>query len=173
MTHWNDATSSHPDHDGLRAQHLDGWFCRLCDGRCEVCLDYVHPTKGLTGPDGRWYCKRDYPFPGRPPRPIEDVMVAPPTARPVGPDFGPSNVGPSGARFAATFPYAVHLYADWADHDGIHVGFQSESDARRFAAGRPEPLVDLVRRDGGVIANRRMLALRPDDRLRDDFPAEG
>ena len=27
----NDASGSHPDHDGLRAQYLDGWTCRYCD----------------------------------------------------------------------------------------------------------------------------------------------
>jgi hypothetical protein len=26
-----DATASHPDHDGLRAQHLDHWSCMFCD----------------------------------------------------------------------------------------------------------------------------------------------
>ena len=55
------------------------------------------------------------------------------------------------------YPYHVSLYADWSD-DGLTVGFQTEEEARSFAASRPEPLIDLVKRDHGVIAQRRMVA---------------
>ena len=61
-------------------------------------------------------------------------------------------------RSAVAHPFHVSLYAGWSDHDGLTVGFQTEEEARSFAASRPEPLVDLVRRDGGVIAQRRMVA---------------
>ena len=74
-------------------------------------------------------------------------------------------------RSAVAHPYHVSLYAGWADHVGLTVGFQTEEEARSFAASRPEPLIDLVRRDGGVIAQRRLIALstRYVDPI-DDFP---
>ena len=74
-------------------------------------------------------------------------------------------------RSAVAHPFHVSLYADWSDHDGLTVGFQTEEEARSFAASRPEPLIDLVRRDGGVIAQRRLIALstRYVDPI-DDFP---
>lgn len=36
MTRYDDATASHPDHDGLRARHLDHWRCDLCDALDEL-----------------------------------------------------------------------------------------------------------------------------------------
>lgn len=73
------------------------------------------------------------------------------------------------ARKSATeHPFYVKAWTSWADHDPLTVGFQAEADARAFAAGRPEPLIDLVKREtyangrptggGNVIAARRMLA---------------
>ena len=80
-------------------------------------------------------------------------------------------------RSAVAHPYHVSLYAGWADHVGLTFGFQTEEEARSFAASRPEPLIDLVRRDHGVIAARRMVrpmmaphAMREPFVGRDDFP---
>lgn len=60
-------------------------------------------------------------------------------------------------RSAVAHPYHVSTYRGWADHHPLVVGFQTEDEARAYAAGRPEPLIDLVQRDCGVIAARRML----------------
>jgi hypothetical protein len=77
-------------------------------------------------------------------------------------------------RYAGTFPVSVSLYRSWADHDGIHVGFQTEAEARSLLAARPEPLADLVIRGRGVIAARRMVAHPAQDPAtftpRDPFP---
>lgn len=82
---------------------------------------------------------------------------------------------------AVAHPFHVHAYTDWADHDGTHVGFQTEAEARSFASMRPEPLIDLVQRESGrvrpggdVIASRRLVP-HPlaHDRMfvpHDDFP---
>lgn len=79
-------------------------------------------------------------------------------------------------RLAVTMPYHATLYAGWDDHRGTVVGFQSEDEARAFAASRPEPLIDLCRKGDGVIGIRRMVAhpLLPTDilQLRDDFPQD-
>lgn len=83
----------------------------------------------------------------------------------------------AGARASARqHPFFVDLYDDWSDHDPVTVGFQSIQDARRFAASRPEPIIDLVRRGTGVRAVRRMIP-HPAAAIgtfveRDDFPQE-
>lgn len=80
----------------------------------------------------------------------------------------------SGAyRSAVAHPYHVSAYRSWDDHDPTVVGFQTEAEARSFAVGRPEPLIDLVQRDCGVIAARRLVPFmdhRIDFIARDDFP---
>lgn len=76
---------------------------------------------------------------------------------------------------AVAHPYHVSAYRDWSVGNGVTVGFQTEAEARSFAAGRPEPLIDLARRGEGVIAVRR---LQPHPLMRstrgwaprDDFP---
>lgn len=81
-------------------------------------------------------------------------------------------------RSAVAHPYHVSTYRDWSAADPTTVvGFQTENEARAYAAGRPEPLIDLVQRDCGVIAARRMLrpmlaphAEREPFVGRDDFP---
>lgn len=75
-------------------------------------------------------------------------------------------------RSAIAHPYHVSTFADWSiDADGVTVGFLTEHDARAFAASRPEPLIDLVRRNDGMIAQRRMLAHSEGTFVpRDDFP---
>jgi hypothetical protein len=72
-------------------------------------------------------------------------------------------------RSAVAHPYHVSTYQSWADHDPFVVGFQTEAEARAYAAGRPEPLIDLVQRDVGVIAARRAFGAHTFT-YRDDFP---
>lgn len=78
-------------------------------------------------------------------------------------------------RSAVAHPYHVSTYADWSSADPTTVvGFQTETEARAYASGRPEPLIDLVQRDCGVIAARRMVPFmdhRIDFMPRDDFPS--
>ncbi len=59
-------------------------------------------------------------------------------------------------RSAVAHPYHVHLYRDWSDHSPVVVGFQTEAEARAFAVSRPEPIIDMVQRDCGMVAARRM-----------------
>ena len=76
-------------------------------------------------------------------------------------------------RSAVAHPYYVQLWASWDAAEPVTVGFQSEDDARAFAASRPEPIIDLVRRDDGIIAYRRLIAYpggSPSPGLHDDFP---
>jgi hypothetical protein len=73
---------------------------------------------------------------------------------------------------AVAHPWHVSLWADWTG-DPVTVGFRDEQAARAFAASRPEPIVDLVARDRGVIACRRLLAHPlgpPGIPAYDDFP---
>lgn len=85
-------------------------------------------------------------------------------------------------KSAIEHPFHVRAFRAWSDHEGIAVGFQTEAEARAFAAGRPEPLIDLVARfvpgvsgpNPHVIGVRR-LQPHPDEpilaiRGRDDFP---
>lgn len=60
-------------------------------------------------------------------------------------------------RSATSHPFHVHTYTDWKSDPSTVVGFQAEAEARRYAASRPEPIIDLVQRDRGVVASRRML----------------
>lgn len=60
-------------------------------------------------------------------------------------------------RSAIAHPFHVSAWLDWRA-DPVTVGFGTEAEARGFATSRPEPIIDLVRRDHGVIAWRRMLA---------------
>lgn len=76
---------------------------------------------------------------------------------------------------AVAHPYHVSTFPDWRAYNGVTVGFQTEAEARSFAAGRPENLIDLVRRGHGVIATRRLIPHPQDSnrdsfRPRDDFP---
>ena len=72
-------------------------------------------------------------------------------------------------RSAVAHPFHVSTYTGWSDHEPTVVGFQTEAEARAYAAGRPEPLIDLVKRDAGVIAARRRFGLHT-FAYRDDFP---
>ena len=81
-------------------------------------------------------------------------------------------------RSAVAHPFHVALHASWEyGCEPLVVGFQSEDAARAFAASRPEPLVDLVRRGCGIIASRRLVghplnkAIGSRFTPRDDFPA--
>lgn len=77
-------------------------------------------------------------------------------------------------RSAVAHPFHVQCYASWEEHDPtVTVGFQTEEEARSFAASRPEPIIDLARRDVGCIAQRRAIAhpRNPFSNVRDDFPA--
>lgn len=58
-------------------------------------------------------------------------------------------------RSAVAHPYHVSAYRDWSSAAPVTVGFQTEAEARAFAASRPEPIIDLVERDRGVIGTRR------------------
>ena len=75
-------------------------------------------------------------------------------------------------REAIRQPYHVTTYPDWTAEPSSIVGFATAAAARSFARSRPEPLIDMVRRDFGLEAVRRMLrhpatpGLPP---LRDDF----
>jgi hypothetical protein len=78
-------------------------------------------------------------------------------------------------REAIRQPYHVSTYAGWtmADPTAV-VGFPTEAEARDFARSRPEPLIDMVRRDCGIQAARRMAAhpslpVGVTPRLFDDF----
>lgn len=80
-------------------------------------------------------------------------------------------------RSAVAHPFHVSTYTGWADHEPTVVGFQTEAEARAYASGRPEPLIDLITRDGMVLAVRRMVrpmlaphAMREPFVGRDDFP---
>lgn len=81
------------------------------------------------------------------------------------------------AAYAAAMahPFVIQTFPDWRPADGVTVGFQSEIEARQFAARRPEPLIDLIKRGAGVIAARRLVP-HPQDphadawKPRDDFP---
>lgn len=76
-------------------------------------------------------------------------------------------------RSAVSHPYFVQLFAGWADHSPLTVGFQTRTEAESFAAGRPEPLIDLIANGRGVVAARRLVA-HPEQSgpwtPRDDFP---
>jgi hypothetical protein len=71
------------------------------------------------------------------------------------PDGRPYYVQP-GYRSAVAHPFHVSCYRDWSAAAPVTVGFQTEAEARRFASMRPEPIIDLVKRDAGIIARRRM-----------------
>lgn len=75
-------------------------------------------------------------------------------------------------RAAVRMPYHVSMFASWSS-DPTTVGFVYEDEARTFASLRPEPIIDLVRRNVGILGARRMLA-HPSgalvDFLFDDFP---
>ena len=62
---YTDQTPSHPDHDGLRAQHLDGWYCRQCpkDHECANCLRPLMAAQTLWHLNMAW-CPDCYPVAG-------------------------------------------------------------------------------------------------------------
>jgi hypothetical protein len=78
-------------------------------------------------------------------------------------------------RSAVAHPFHVSCYRDWSSAAPVTVGFQTEAEARAFASMRPEPIIDLVERDRGPIAARRMRShphpCKPIAAYyRDDFP---
>ena len=58
---------------------------------------------------------------------------------------------------AVKAPFHATAYADWSHHEPVFAGFETREEAEAWARSRPEPLIDLVQRNLGVIACRRVL----------------